>query len=311
MGSSWISSWQRIFQLRFRGASSAEAMEDGLPFLVPDTDLKAPLPKDDVEDIAAWFDQFGPTDPSYLRAHYERFRSTRDFALAPVGGGVRLRILDIGAHWLHNAYFYAERGHSVVCMDAPDTLRVPAVIAAARSMGAGIVPNRRMEKADGFARLADDSIDLVLFCEIIEHLAFNPIPFWKQVYRVLKPGGRIIVTTPNSFYWRALEERLARIMEGRGYGLAVEEILTYGTYGHHWKEFTISELQEYFRFLSSDFDTSRFEMVTNPEDAAVTLSGALAAIGERIDVRAHNIYLDVVLPAKIRGIEISPPWEPS
>ena len=42
----------------------------------------------------------------------------------------------------------------------------------------------------------DNSFDIVYSIEVIEHLR-NPYDFIKEIYRVLRPGGKIIVTTPN------------------------------------------------------------------------------------------------------------------
>ena len=42
----------------------------------------------------------------------------------------------------------------------------------------------------------DNSFDMVYAIEVIEHLR-SPYDFIKEIYRVLKPGGKIILTTPN------------------------------------------------------------------------------------------------------------------
>ena len=42
----------------------------------------------------------------------------------------------------------------------------------------------------------DKSYDIVYAIEVIEHLE-NPVDFIKEVYRVLRPDGRFIITTPN------------------------------------------------------------------------------------------------------------------
>jgi 2-polyprenyl-6-hydroxyphenyl methylase/3-demethylubiquinone-9 3-methyltransferase len=264
------------------------------------------LADETVDGVLGWFSQF-PTDTGYLRGHFDRFKSTLEFALAGVPEEKTLTILDIGAHWLHNAFFYANRGHRLICMDAPDLASIVKPVADA--IGAEVRPNRRMEKADGFVGIPDDSVDMVLFCEIIEHLAFNPIPFWKQVYRVLRSGGRIIVTTPNAFYHRSAAERLERLLRGEGYGPTVDDILSTGTYGHHWKEFTVSELRAYFAYLSPDFDTTRFEMCYPPADEIPIIGGFEDTISQNVDVRAAMIYLDVVLRAKEHGITVNPPWD--
>lgn len=263
------------------------------------------------EGVAAWFAQFGPTDVRYFRAHYERYLKTRDFALSGIPPDSQLVILDIGAHWLHNAFFYANRGHRLIVMDAPDTLERTPVKLAAANMGADIRPTRRMEKADALIDMPDNSIDLILFCEVIEHLAFNPIPFWKQAYRVLRPGGHIIITTPNAFYYRSLTQRIDQLMKGECIGLPVSEILSVGTHGHHWKEFSLEELRSYFTYLSSDFDSSRSEMIYHPGEKELRVTGEWEnMVGRMVNVRAYNIFLDVALKRKAAGIEVAPPWEP-
>ena len=264
-----------------------------------------------LDAVNSWFACFGLTDANYLRSHFSRFKATRNFALSGFPPDARLTILDVGAHWLHNAFFYANLGHSLIVTDAPDTLEREAVKKAAAAMGADIRLMRRMEKADGLSDLADDSIDLVLFCEVIEHMAFNPIPFWKQVYRVLRPGGHAVVTTPHAFYYRNLTKRLASLMKGESIGLSVAEIHSAGTYGHHWKEFTIDELGEYFAYLSPDFDTSRFELIYHPGEEKISIEGDLEKdISQRVNIRAHSIFLDVLLREKVAGIQVKPPWEP-
>ncbi len=38
---------------------------------------------------------------------------------------------------------------------------------------------------------------MVLATEIIEHLPFNPYPILSETFRVLKPKGKLILSTPN------------------------------------------------------------------------------------------------------------------
>lgn len=46
----------------------------------------------------------------------------------------------------------------------------------------------------------DASFDLVWSTEVIEHVV-NHTNMLSEIERVLKPGGRAILTTPNSFFW--------------------------------------------------------------------------------------------------------------
>lgn len=52
----------------------------------------------------------------------------------------------------------------------------------------------------------NNSFDNVLAGEIIEHLD-NPLGFLKEGYRVLKPKGKLVITTPNIFYYLSMLKR--------------------------------------------------------------------------------------------------------
>jgi 2-polyprenyl-3-methyl-5-hydroxy-6-metoxy-1,4-benzoquinol methylase len=54
---------------------------------------------------------------------------------------------------------------------------------------------------------ADDTFDVVNSSEVIEHL-METENFLQECYRVLKPGGRIVISTPNLHYWRNIIEWL-------------------------------------------------------------------------------------------------------
>lgn len=43
----------------------------------------------------------------------------------------------------------------------------------------------------------DESFDYVLCCEVLEHMEVDPMFMLSEVNRVLKPGGVLIITTPN------------------------------------------------------------------------------------------------------------------
>lgn len=44
----------------------------------------------------------------------------------------------------------------------------------------------------------DDHFDVTLFCEVVEHLTNDPLAALMEIRRVLKQGGRLVLTTPNS-----------------------------------------------------------------------------------------------------------------
>lgn len=55
----------------------------------------------------------------------------------------------------------------------------------------------------------DNMFDVVLALDIVEHLTRDDLVF-DEIARVLKPGGRVLITTPNKFswYWRTFRTHL-------------------------------------------------------------------------------------------------------
>ena len=56
-------------------------------------------------------------------------------------------------------------------------------------------------KIDEKLKFGENSFDLVIFIDVIEHL-LNPAFVLKEIYSLLKPGGILIVSTDNVFYIR-------------------------------------------------------------------------------------------------------------
>ena len=52
------------------------------------------------------------------------------------------------------------------------------------------------EKHQFIINSANETVDFIVFTEVIEHLVY-PLHFLAEAYRILKPGGRIFITTPN------------------------------------------------------------------------------------------------------------------
>ena len=43
----------------------------------------------------------------------------------------------------------------------------------------------------------DGSFDIVILSEVLEHLRISPMTALREIHRILKPGGYLILTTPN------------------------------------------------------------------------------------------------------------------
>jgi len=106
----------------------------------------------------------------------------------------------------------------------------------------------------------DASFDLVLGMEIFEHLALDPYFFLSQVNRVLRPGGRILLSTPNIGSHRGVWKTLNGLSP-YSFGLFVP---TGGIYGRHNREYTPHEVETLAR--AAGFETEVLKTVDVYDD---------------------------------------------
>jgi SAM-dependent methyltransferase len=96
----------------------------------------------------------------------------------------------------------------------------------------------------------DGAFDVVIFSEMIEHLAINPVWTLAEIHRVLKPGGHVIVTTPNALSI----ERVGSVLTGRRpFVDHYSPVFGYGA--RHNREFAAFELYTVLDETGFDIET--------------------------------------------------------
>jgi SAM-dependent methyltransferase len=68
----------------------------------------------------------------------------------------------------------------------------------------------------------DESFDLAICIEVLEHL-FSPDGTVREVRRVLRPGGKLIASTPNVAYWRLRANLVFGVWNPLGDALSIEQ----------------------------------------------------------------------------------------
>jgi 2-polyprenyl-3-methyl-5-hydroxy-6-metoxy-1,4-benzoquinol methylase len=123
---------------------------------------------------------------------------------------------------------------------------------------------------------ADQSFDLVVFTEIIEHMTLDPRRYLGEIRRVLRPGGRLLITTPNSVN---LKNR-AKLLVGRSVYFSLEQL--YDThpdddsiYFRHNREFTLGELRAVVRAAGFEVPTAAHFNAYGPFRERVKRQGIL------------------------------------
>jgi 2-polyprenyl-6-hydroxyphenyl methylase/3-demethylubiquinone-9 3-methyltransferase len=260
-------------------------------------------------EFSGFFAQHGITDERYLARHYRRFCSTKN-RLESTRRKSGQRLLDIGAHWLHQSLLYARDGYAVMAADFPATFREPSVQSLARAYEIELIEYTALDNPAAFLHLPDNYFDVILFTEIIEHITFNPVGMWRELYRLLREGGTIVVTTPNYYHIHGRFWDWKRFIKGGGGGISVDDVICLCTSGHHWKEYSLRELREYFRILSPDFVIEKGLYVDDyfVREGRRDQSGRWGWLTDYIPLLRPNLHLEVGLPRKERGIIVSPGW---
>jgi SAM-dependent methyltransferase len=94
-----------------------------------------------------------------------------------------------------------------------------------------------------------DSFDVVLFCEILEHLVMDPLSVLREIHRVLKSTGVVVLTTPNAC---RLDNVFAMVAGANIY----DEYSGYGPYGRHNREYNRHELHRLLDFAGFEVEYS-------------------------------------------------------
>jgi len=168
------------------------------PAAVSSPEIAAPLAVAP-EEIETWV---VPEGRSYAQAHRSRFVHTLE--ITPAGDESK-SILEMGAYMQITPALRFTLGYGSVrgCYYGPE----------------GRVDHKRLVSEDGKVfecdidhfdaekhvyPYADSSFDTVLCCELIEHLFEDPMHMMSEINRILKPGGHLVLTTPNLGSLRAI-----------------------------------------------------------------------------------------------------------
>ncbi|HEU4768085.1 MAG TPA: class I SAM-dependent methyltransferase [Pyrinomonadaceae bacterium] len=96
----------------------------------------------------------------------------------------------------------------------------------------------------------DNSYDLVLCCEVLEHLLINPSHTLYEAHRVLGPGGHLLITTPNALRW----DNLFAMIRGAN---IYDRYHGNGIYGRHNREYSTSEVADLLK--ANGYEIERLE----------------------------------------------------
>lgn len=125
----------------------------------------------------------------------------------------------------------------------------------------------------------DETFDVVLFCEIIEHLLSDPVHALLEIRRILKPGGILVLTTPNVVRL----DNVRKVIAGENF---YDPYSGYGPYGRHNREYTQEDL---FNLLTANGFSVRTMFTANVNPGHTSSSVSLDTIAPLVRNRPTDL----------------------
>lgn len=214
-------------------------------------------------------------------------------------------VLEIGAFFGYTPFFLKPSAKSYVVLEGDDPAVYPLKpLYAKRNIEIQFVDLFEMfgptHHASHTLPYKDGSFDTILCWETMEHFNFNPAKFVREIYRVLKPGGRVYVTVPN----KASFQNLTELVLGRRDRENVQAYYTFENYtsngkkafyGFHWREYTQPEMAHLFSM--ADFRIEEcgtfvaFQGHAQVSTARRVVRGVNSVVGGLMRRFGTNVYL--------------------
>jgi 2-polyprenyl-3-methyl-5-hydroxy-6-metoxy-1,4-benzoquinol methylase len=197
----------------------------------------------------------------YLSLHRSTYIRTINDVLAHSEYGKssekKSRVLEIGGFTGIVSVCLSRLGYEVVFSDIPEFLESQTL---KNRLNENNIKFFGLDLRDLPISQPDSSFDIVIMCEVLEHLNFNPLPVISEVNRILKKDGMFYLSLPNIASW---ENRL-RLLKGNSIHNPISHLIanidpgSTAKVGLHWREYTKEEVAEMLSILGFSIENHYF-----------------------------------------------------
>ncbi len=150
-------------------------------------------------------------------------------------------ILEIGSFLGTVSISLKKIGYNISTLDIPEFYKSSSLRSLYENNG---IPFNGLNLRHSKLPYESNSLDIVIICEVIEHLNFNPLPVLMEINRVLKNDGYIYIGMPNQ---SRIQNRL-KLLLGKtihspiGHFFKQLDRNDNMIVGLHWREYTLIEV---------------------------------------------------------------------
>jgi glycosyltransferase involved in cell wall biosynthesis/SAM-dependent methyltransferase len=220
-----------------------------------------------IEYIAQWTPSENGSR-EYIRTHQTRLEKT--LAITPPGTAAD-RVLEMGAYLQITPALHSKLGYGEVrgCYFGPAGETVERTVTSETGETFDCEIDLFNAESDS-CPYAEEHFKTVLCCELLEHLPNDPMHMMAEINRVLKPGGHLVLSTPNI----ASARSIAAVLQGFHPQLFSTYIRPkHGeTDARHHREYTTTEIRQLLEnsgFEVTLLETGPFRDEPKPEFAWV------------------------------------------
>jgi 2-polyprenyl-3-methyl-5-hydroxy-6-metoxy-1,4-benzoquinol methylase len=128
----------------------------------------------------------------------------------------------------------------------------------------------------------DETFDVVLLCEVLEHMEVDPMFMLSEINRITKQGGKLILTTPNSTSSRNIH----KILNGYEPYFYMQYRHDRSLYRHNY-EYSLPTLKSVMR--SAGFE-GKFWTEDSFEDGIISIPLQMQMLGYKMEHVGDNIF---------------------